>query len=687
MVRCRIKKLIATVLTMALLLSVAYAVGFGSGGAQLSTGKYSVPISLRNAGNIANPSAAAAAFPATAELTINEDGSAVLTTTLHEVKMGSISDMAHDFKIYQENSVTGETVDAEVVETTVYTDSSGNTKTVPGKISFVIPDVSLDGVYLNMYVDAMGYAPDAYLAIDYTGAASPGTSVTYSGTAKVTQFGKYDVNVQVTVTDGVISGVDIAGDNFGGTYADFNKSKLQMAIDGLKNWWNGKKAGQENAKELYQVDAVSSATVSSNTIRDAVMNALSVTYEEEVINVPSSVEPGVYEVEVSCRTDIVEHYLTGGDRKEKAVLTVSKDNAMTLDFEIINDTPEEPLYVLGFNGCYEDNDRTKALTLAGSKAVMGTTGYSDEYFALNTPVVTHLTVPLSGELTKEYNINTYLYVPAMNNLNGVVSGVEFEHGKFNVDSFVKIYWDSLKAKAPDISKNGKYIVEVALWNASSDQPSMGNKAFTDNNRAIITTRGGVSTIRIETNPVTITPFYSALENARFKNADGITQYVTPVAKRDIVATDGTDEYPMEYLRRFEFVLPDMSEYIDFAIKVPHTPMDSISPSGYIDARLKIDWSTLREYGCDITLESVTQTGGAVTVKTDNIGDKTTAIAYLVLYDSEKKLISTQSKAVTIDSGAGSILFEGVDTSGAATVKAMLWNSAGTLSPAAEAVIK
>ena len=51
---------------------------------------------------------------------------------------------------------------------------------------------------------------------------------------------------------------------------------------------------------------------------------------------------------------------------------------------------------------------------------------------------------LEGEYSVIYNTNAKMYVPAMKSLNGNVSGVEFENGKFNSDCFVKVYWDSIE---------------------------------------------------------------------------------------------------------------------------------------------------------------------------------------------------------------------------------------------------
>ena len=70
---------------------------------------------------------------------------------------------------------------------------------MPATISFSIPDVSLNGVYLNMFVDVMGAAPNAWMRIDYDRAVLEGQPVVYSGTSHVDQFGGYDVNVDVTV--------------------------------------------------------------------------------------------------------------------------------------------------------------------------------------------------------------------------------------------------------------------------------------------------------------------------------------------------------------------------------------------------------------------------------------------------------------------------------------------------------
>lgn len=87
---------------------------------------------------------------------------------------------------------------------------------------------------------------------------------------------------------------------------------------------------------------------------------------------------------------------------------------------------------------YEGNDRLGKLSMDG---VAIETAQSQDY-----EVVTKVDMPLSG-LSQYYYANGYLYVPAMSNLNGEISGIHFENGRFNVDMIITMYWDTLEKLA------------------------------------------------------------------------------------------------------------------------------------------------------------------------------------------------------------------------------------------------
>lgn len=152
-------------------------------------------------------------------------------------------------------------------------------------------------------------------------------------------------------------------------------------------------------------------------------------------------------------------------------------------------------------------------------------------------------------------------------------------------------------KEVDVTKNGKYRVSIALYNASSNQTSMGNVAFKNNSEALITTSGGKSVIRMASNPVSIPPYYSALKDMQFENKSGQWQQVKAIQRATIKASDGSKEYSLNYLQLFEFEIPDTDEdFIPVRINVPYTPMDEIveNDGGYIEARIKINWKRLEK---------------------------------------------------------------------------------------------
>ena len=254
----------------------------------------------------------------------------------------------------------------------------------------------------------------------------------YTGSFHVNQFGKYEVNAAVTVDSNKITALDIEGEGFGGTHADVNQMKLKSAIDGMTDKIIGLPADDIDA--INAVDGVSGATVSSNAVKGAVKNALGL--EDEVIenDIPGAVpEEGEYNVTISVITDVVEHSLVQTPTTN-AKLTVDEDGNMRLSYRMVSGTKEEPMYILAFNGYYEDNDPSKPLSMEG---VEYNTQQAGDY-----TVVTDVSYPLQG-LAPQYYTNTRVYVPAMSNVDGLVSGIEFDHGEFSVKTFVTVFWDTL----------------------------------------------------------------------------------------------------------------------------------------------------------------------------------------------------------------------------------------------------
>ena len=146
-------------------------------------------------------------------------------------------------------------------------------------------------------------------------------------------------------------------------------------------------------------------------------------------------------------TDVVKHSLVESETGE-AILRVDKNGKMTLSYKMISGTTKEPLHVLGLNGYYTDNNSPTEDTLS-KDGIMYNMEECQGY-----QVVTDFVMPLS-EPSKYYYKNVYLYVEAMKNLDGLLSGVLFDHGKFNIKSTVTLYWDSLE-KVDEADKSQLY---------------------------------------------------------------------------------------------------------------------------------------------------------------------------------------------------------------------------------------
>ena len=583
---------------------------------------YIVPLTLKNAHNLEQDSTAVACPGKFGTLTFDADGTPKISTNLRSVTVGTLTDYAYDFKIYQGTKPSGETVAADIVaaQTVGKADGNGNHE-VPETISFAIPKDAYNttGVYLSMYVDAMGYAPDAYLQIDYAGAKESGDPslnfTTEISTAEVEQFGNYNVTSQVTVKDGRITDVALAGNDFKGTHADDNQMYLNKAINGLGSTKGMKEKltglYMNDAQKLNDLDTVSGATYSSNAIKNATMNALGVKIEQEVIpDAPTEKPaPGLYYIEMKDRTDVVDHGLVGESKKVGAYLRVDNDGKMWLTYKMVSGTTGEPLYVLGYNGYYPNGDTTQPLTKEGVT-------YSTESTTAPTigdcTVVTDITVPLDG-ISQTYVNNVYLYVEAMKNLNGEVSGVYFDAGKFNINSTITLYWDTLynlseDSGAAELAKlsDGVYKLSGEMVKVNKVDMSMSNNAINHNIKLVV--KNGVPYVNMNFNSLTITSLKGYLKDLNYY-ASGYEVSKTgepsgtlvPVTVNSLQKFSNgktlKDDFGTDYPNDISFPLCEEAlegnNEIPLQVFVPI--MDAITPgSGKQNVYLRLDYSTLKE---------------------------------------------------------------------------------------------
>ena len=430
-------------------------VAFGSQGIELAPGTYKVPIMLMQEYKPEEPSAAASAFPAEVELTVNADGTASLVTAMQTVTVGPIQDRAYDVKQFMTSDTASEPVPVEVLEELAKTEEMMNPGTMtPSLIRVTIPDPSFDGVFLQFYVDAMGSSPNAWLRVDFDKAIQESESRIYKGHHQVFQFGHYDVNVEVTVTDGLIENVAISAGGYTDdeSIAQLDAAKMDQVSGVLTTAWNGMKPTQDNAEQIYNainapelLDGITGATYSAKGVRDAMMDAFKLDYEEPIV-APESVKPGDYTVEIAYYAEVGEHSLVENDTAT-AKIHVAEDGTMQMELNPVSGSVKEPMYIMELNGVYPENDRTNALSAEGCDQTKEEIDFEDEFFPEDTQVTTWITFPMNGAPQAIYYTNMYLYVPAMNNLNGESFGVSFDHGRFSTDICCKVYWDTLSPAA------------------------------------------------------------------------------------------------------------------------------------------------------------------------------------------------------------------------------------------------
>ncbi|WP_278853754.1 NEAT domain-containing protein, partial [Thomasclavelia spiroformis] len=128
------------------------------------------------------------------------------------------------------------------------------------------------------------------------------------------------------------------------------------------------------------------------------------------------------------------------------------------------------------------------------------------------------------------------------------------------------------------TQDGTYSVEVDLWNASKDQPSMAADAI--DKIATVIVKDGIATMYVTTKEMTLGTIKASLQELYIGSISG--DYKSNPAT--IVNKDSNGNPNM-----WSFTLPNEDELIDVVVN-PHV---AIMGNSDIAARLKVDYSTLK----------------------------------------------------------------------------------------------
>lgn len=180
-------------------------------------------------------------------------------------------------------------------------------------------------------------------------------------------------------------------------------------------------------------------------------------------------------------------------------------------------------------------------------------------------------------------------------------------------------------------QDGIYEVQAYLWNATSDRPSMAADSMKNTTRIVVSS--GVATMYIYTQPMTLGTITASLQTLRVENGSGGFADA-------VVQTRSADGNPTS----FSFTLPHREEYINVKVN----PMVALMGNQELDARIKIDYSTLTAVSSTTNLAAQPSGGsGAPSVSSPKTGDMTetgavpwlfmmgAALAVVVLYGKKK----------------------------------------------------
>ena len=437
-----------------------------------------------------------------------------------------------------------------------------------------------------------------------------------NGTARVDQFGGYDVNVEVSVENDKISEINIEGTNFAGLHGEENKGYLTRATNGIKDKFKG--LSVKDASKIYNVDGVSGSTLSCNAIRKAVLNALNLELPKDnrQLTPKKMPSPGKYTIEMKNETERV----LGSDKESpvkhgmveadivKADLVVGKDGNMRLSYDV-NPKEKGSMYVIDYLGYFKndgsnDSKKLKSSDLQKDGQAETRNVTESDIDGISDKVVTRITRLMDKEeIQHSAHFDCFkVYVPVMS------MNPKFSKG-FDVITNTTLDWSTLKSVSgskPNKKinlKNGKYTVKANMTTPSGGN-SMAGGAL---NKTL--------NLRVSNGKYYITPEFNKIKKGNISGYlgkiayfDSNYQVIGSIIKgktKDVKVLEYhkdkkgriiKDKYGKNYPKKVEFqLIPEALVDGKVPVQITIPVMNSLMPgSGTKQAMIKIDWKSVKK---------------------------------------------------------------------------------------------
>ena len=168
--------------------------------------------------------------------------------------------------------------------------------------------------------------------------------------------------------------------------------------------------------------------------------------------------------------------------------------------------------------------------------------------------------------------------------------------------------------------DGKYWMEVQLYNAEKDAVSMGDLAFENNRRALVTVKGGTATIEIATNPIYRGGIVSGIGTIKCEDKDVKLE----ILEKNTLTTNAAT---FDYIESFRITLNDLTKkFVNVKFTAPNSPMESMYPNG-VPARLKLNFGGMTKANDSASLKpnSKTASKGGSSDEAFDAEDKETGV--------------------------------------------------------------